>query len=91
MSHDLDPHARRTRANATIDRGLELLLAKDMAGFADLWAPSGSMELPFAPPGYPSRLDGRKAITAYLADYTDVLDVRAIISQTRHQTLTRIP
>ncbi|MHA6617871.1 hypothetical protein [Pseudonocardia sp. DLS-67] len=40
-----------------VDRALELLLAHDMAGFAGLWAADGTMEFPFAPDGYPRRLD----------------------------------
>ncbi|MBO0681282.1 nuclear transport factor 2 family protein [Mycolicibacterium sp. S2-37] len=78
---------RRRRANHTIDRALELLLAHDMTGFAMLWAPHGTMEFPFAGPGQPSRLDSRAAVLDYLAGYTEMLDVRNVIAQTRHQTL----
>jgi uncharacterized protein len=78
---------RRTHANAVLDRAMDLLLAHDMTGFAHLWAPSGTAEFPFAGPGQPQRLDGRAAVVDYLAGYTDMLDVRGITSQTRHQTL----
>lgn len=69
-----------------VDRALELLLAHDMAGFAGLWAADGTMEFPFAPDGYPRRLEGRAAVTDYLRDYTDHVDLRAITDRTVHRT-----
>ena len=83
----LDVDDRREHTDAVVDRALELLLAHDMTGFAHLWAPTGTMDFPFAGPGQPARLDGRAAIVDYLAGYTDLLDVRAIASQTRYHTV----
>lgn len=77
---------QRAHTNAVLDRAFALLLAHDMHGFAMLWAPDGVMEFPFAGPGQPRRLDGRGAVVDYLAGYTDMLDIRAISAQTRHQT-----
>ena len=82
----LAEEARRKHANAVLDRALDLLLAHDMAGFAQLWAPDGTMEFPFAAAGQPARLDGRSAVADYLSGYTEMLDVRAIVSEVRHQT-----
>jgi uncharacterized protein (TIGR02246 family) len=42
-----------------------LILSGDADGFADLFAPDAVIELPFAPPGAPSRLEGREAIREY--------------------------
>jgi len=42
-----------------------LLLSGDIDGFVDLFAPDGVIEAPFAPPGAPSRLEGREAIREY--------------------------
>ena len=70
-----------------VDRAMDLLLAHDMAGFAGLWAVDGTMEFPFAPAGYPQRLEGRAAVAEYLRDYTDHVDLRAITSRTVHQTV----
>ncbi len=78
---------RREHTDAVVDRALELLLAHDMTGFAHLWTRTGTMDFPFAGPGQPARLEGRAAIVDYLAGYTDMLDVRAIASQTRHHTV----
>lgn len=73
-------------ARELVDAALRLLLAKDMAGFAGLWAVDGAIEFPFAPPGYPQRLDGRHAVHDYLRDYPDQVDIRAIVSRTVHET-----
>ncbi|MEU8777376.1 nuclear transport factor 2 family protein [Streptomyces sp. NPDC048606] len=55
--------------------GLRLLLAKDVPGWVDLWAGDGVMEFPFAPPGWPRRLEGRAEIAAYMAPYPDRVDL----------------
>jgi uncharacterized protein len=65
---------------------LRLLLAKDMTGYARLWAVDGVIEFPFAPANYPTRLSGRAAIEDYLRSYPDLLDVREITEQTVHPT-----
>ncbi|MFG2616487.1 nuclear transport factor 2 family protein [Streptomyces sp. NPDC048507] len=55
--------------------GLRLLLAKDVPGWVGLWADDGVMEFPFAPPGWPGRLDGRAAVAAYMRNYPDHIDL----------------
>jgi uncharacterized protein len=42
-----------------------LILSGDADGYADLFASDGVIELPFAPPGAPSRLAGQDAIREY--------------------------
>ena len=42
-----------------------VILSGDADGFADLFAPDAVIETPFAPPGAPSRLEGREAIREY--------------------------
>ncbi|MGW4213068.1 nuclear transport factor 2 family protein [Lentzea sp. NPDC004789] len=69
-----------------VARALQLLLDKDMAGFAGLWAVDGVMEFPFAPPGYPARLEGRAAIADYLRDYPKTLDIQGFPRQVVHQS-----
>ncbi len=39
----------------------------DMDGQADLYAPDGTLELPFAPPGMPRCMRGREEIRTFLA------------------------
>ncbi len=45
-----------------LERRRELLLNQDTEGFADLFAADGAIELPFAGPDLPPRLDGQQAI-----------------------------
>lgn len=78
---------KNRRPLEVVDRAFELLLAHDMVGFAGLWATDGVMEFPFAPADFPQRLDGRAAVTEYLRDYTDHVDLRTITSRKVHQTL----
>jgi len=68
------------------ERMKKLLLAHDMRGFADLWAEDGTMEFPFAPSGWPRRLEGRAAVWDYVRDYTDHIDLRAVARETVHRT-----
>lgn len=46
-------------------RRRRLILSGDADGYADLFAPDGVTEAPFAPPGAPSRLEGRETIREY--------------------------
>jgi uncharacterized protein len=70
----------------TVRRLQELLLAKDMDGIADLWAPDGVAEFPFATAGAPTRLDGREEVRRYLAGYPERMDVTAVPPATVHHT-----
>lgn len=45
-----------------LERRRELLLKQDTDGFVDLFAPGGVIELPFAGPDLPARLEGQQAI-----------------------------
>lgn len=57
-------------------RSLRLLLDKNIPGWVGLWAEDGIMEFPFAPQGWPERLEGKEAIAAYMRDYPDHIDLR---------------
>ena len=46
-------------------RRRHLILNGDADAYADLFAPDGVIESPFAPPGAPSRLEGQEAIREY--------------------------
>ncbi|MFF3088268.1 nuclear transport factor 2 family protein [Streptomyces nojiriensis] len=65
---------------------LRLLLDKDIASWVALWAEHGTMEFPFAPPGWPGRLDGREAIAAYMRDYPDHIDLHDFPDLRVHET-----
>lgn len=84
---ELTDAQRRERTSSTLDRALAHLVDHDMAAFAALWAPGGSMDFPIAGEGWPARLEGREAVAGYLEHYTEAIDVRSIASQTRHPAL----
>ncbi|MFF0823135.1 nuclear transport factor 2 family protein [Micromonospora haikouensis] len=67
-------------------QAMDLLLAKDMAGFIALFADDAVLELPFAPAGQPDRVAGRAALHDYLIGYPQLLDVREITDVTVHET-----
>lgn len=71
---------------ATFRRGLKSLVDKDMKGWTSMWAEDGSMEFPYAPPGYPARLDGRAAIDDYMRDYPAKVDIKTFEVEAFHQT-----
>ena len=82
----MDDTQRRARANTTIDAALDRVLAHDMAGFAALWAPDGTMTFPVAAAGTTEHVAGRDAVTTYLSGYNDLLLPSELVEQTRHDT-----
>lgn len=72
---------------ATFRRGLESLVAKDVAGWVSMWAEDGTMEFPYAPPGYPQRLDGKAAIRDYMRDYPSKVEIKTFTIDAFHQTV----
>ncbi|MGP3998807.1 nuclear transport factor 2 family protein [Streptomyces sp. 8N706] len=54
---------------------LQLLLDKDIPAWVGLWAEDGILEFPFAPQGWPERLEGKEAIAAYMRHYPDHIDL----------------
>jgi uncharacterized protein len=61
----ITPGPGGTSAREVFERAKQLALAKDLDGFADLFAPDGVHEAPFAPPGVPRRLQGRETLREY--------------------------
>jgi uncharacterized protein len=82
-----DAAARRARALELQERHLALILEKDMPGWIDLWAEDGVFEFPFAPPGFPRRLEGKAAIRDYIKDYPNHIDLAAFHDVHVHQTI----
>jgi ketosteroid isomerase-like protein len=65
---------------------LRLLLDKNIPAWIDLWAEDGLMEFPFAPEGWPQRLEGRRAIADYMRHYPDHIDLYDFPDLRIHQT-----
>ena len=72
---------------ATFRRALERLVNKDTAGWVSMFAEDGAMEFPYAPPGYPERLDGRAAIAEYMRGYPDIVDLTSFHIEAFHRTV----
>ncbi|MBB4930468.1 hypothetical protein F4561_001288 [Lipingzhangella halophila] len=68
---------------------LRLLLDKDIDGWVALCDENIVFEFPFAPEGFPARLEGRAAVADYMRGYPDHIDLRDIPSLLIHQTTER--
>ncbi|MEW2087111.1 nuclear transport factor 2 family protein [Streptomyces sp. NPDC005283] len=75
-----------TTPSGVFRRGLELLLAKDIEAWVELWAEDGVCEFPFAPPGAPRLLEGKSAVHAYMAHYPDHVDLSGFPYLEVHRT-----
>ncbi|MGW2133216.1 nuclear transport factor 2 family protein [Streptomyces coelicoflavus] len=65
---------------------LRLLLDKDISAWVALWAEDGLMEFPFAPEGWPRRLEGKEAIADYMRHYPDHIDLHDFPDLRIHRT-----
>ncbi|MFJ2020499.1 nuclear transport factor 2 family protein [Streptomyces nodosus] len=65
---------------------LRLLLDKDIPAWVALWAEDGLMEVPFAPDGWPRRLEGKEAVAAYMRHYPAHIDLHDFPDLRIHQT-----
>lgn len=70
----------------TFRRMIDLLRAKDMNAVADLWAPDGIAEFPFAAGDSPRTLRGREEVRAYLAHYPELMDMQEATALTVRPT-----
>ena len=77
---------QRTAPADLYRHSLDLLLAKDITAWVGLWAEGGVLEFPFAPEGWPTRLDGRPAIAAYMQAYPDHIDLHEFRDVQIHET-----
>ncbi|MEU9607337.1 nuclear transport factor 2 family protein [Streptomyces sp. NPDC048057] len=75
-----------TSAAELYRHGLQLLLDKDIPAWVALWAEDGLMEFPFAPAGWPRRLEGKEAVADYLRHYPDRIDLHDFTDLRIHQT-----
>ncbi|MFJ3908802.1 hypothetical protein EDE04_6347 [Streptomyces sp. 2132.2] len=66
--------------------GLRLLLQKDIPAWMDLWDDNGVLEFPFAPDGWPERLEGKTAVGDYMRHYPDHIDLHDFPDVKIHQT-----
>lgn len=88
MSGVDESSAQRRQETVELHRSqLRHLLNKDMEAWVDAFAEDAVFELPFAPPNYPTRIEGKAAIHEYVKDYPKHIDLQDFPEVTVHQTL----
>ncbi|WP_275005912.1 nuclear transport factor 2 family protein [Promicromonospora iranensis] len=70
----------------TFRRMTDLIRAGDMEAVAELWAPDGIAEFPFAAGSSPRRLQGRAEVRAYLAHYPELMEMTEVAALTVRPT-----
>jgi ketosteroid isomerase-like protein len=70
----------------TFRRMTDLIRAGDMEAVAELWAPDGIAEFPFAAGSSPRRLQGREEVRAYLAHYPELMEMTEVAALTVRPT-----
>jgi ketosteroid isomerase-like protein len=71
-----------------LERRREVLLARDMEAFADLFAPDAVIEMPFGAAGLPTRLSGQEEIRAFSTARTQaVVEMVDLRTTAIHRTL----
>ncbi|WP_406144316.1 nuclear transport factor 2 family protein [Streptomyces sp. NBC_01012] len=75
-----------TRGPADLYRhSLRLLLDKDIDGWTALVDDDTLFEFPYAPAGFPSKLEGREAVAAYMRGYPESIDLREVMGLEIHE------
>jgi len=61
----------RDRNQKVVKDFLALLAAKNIEAWIELWADDGVQEMPYSPPGFPSRNEGKTAIHLHYSGLPD--------------------
>lgn len=61
----------RDRNQQLVHDFLALLAAKNIAAWIQLWADDGVQEMPYSPPGFPTRIEGKTAIHRHYSSLPD--------------------
>lgn len=80
-------HQETVDVKAVLDTFFQALIDKDMDAWHDLWLDDAINEFPFAPPNYPTRLEGKAAIQEYMKDFPNSIDVLGVPLMKIHQTV----
>ncbi|MGG0838522.1 nuclear transport factor 2 family protein [Bacillus paralicheniformis] len=54
---------------------LQSMLEKDMEKWIQLWDQDAVFEHPYAPPGFPKKIEGKSAIYEYIKDFPEKIDI----------------
>ncbi|WP_327112553.1 nuclear transport factor 2 family protein [Streptomyces sp. NBC_01341] len=66
-------------------RSLRLLLDHDIDGWIALIADEAVFEFPYAPAGFPAKLEGKEAVAAYMRGYPEAIDLREVVGLRIHE------
>jgi ketosteroid isomerase-like protein len=77
----------RTDVDKIMHAFFQALIDKDMEAWYALWNEDAVNEFPFAPPGYPTRLEGLPAIREYMKDFPANIDVLGVPLLKVHRTV----
>lgn len=72
MSEDL------LAAERMLGGAMEALIRSETGPWSEMFHDDGAMEFPFAPPGYPPRLDGKSAIADFIKTYPDHINLKSM-------------
>ena len=72
------------RIRVMMTKAAEGLMRGEVAPWLDMFAEDGAMEFPFAPDGYPKRVEGKAALAAYLAGYPQRFRIDRVTSFVVH-------
>jgi ketosteroid isomerase-like protein len=61
----------RDRNQKVVKDFLGLLAAKNIEAWIELWADDGVQEMPYSPPGFPSRIEGKTSIHLHYSGLPD--------------------
>lgn len=69
---------------ATVEAFLDAIVRKDVDAIVDIHTEDGIIEFPFAPPGFPRRVEGREAIRVFEAPISE-----SVASSSFHDLVVR--
>jgi len=72
------------RIRLMMAKAAEGLMHGDVTAWLDMFAEDGAMEFPFAPDGYPKRVEGKAALTAYLDGFPHRFRIDRVTSFVAH-------
>lgn len=74
-------------ASEAMTKFMDLMVRGDIPGWMDLWHEEAIFEYPFAPPGFPQSVSGKKAIFENFKDFPKMLKFFEFTDVRRHPTL----
>lgn len=74
----------RKRAIAQVHAFLDLLSAKDMANWSELWADDAVQDMPYAPTGFPNRVEGKAMLVRHYSSLPASTGRMAFVARVVH-------